>query len=59
MSAGRCDGNGDVARAGATQGIVAGMVDRRDHEAGVGQSLGGIVMAAEPAVLAVRDHDQR
>src|SRR3954452_3944857 len=38
---------------------IAGMVQRRDHKAGLSQRRRGIMMAARPSAPAVRDNDQR
>src|SRR5207302_815018 len=38
---------------------IAGMIDRSDDEAGIGERLGRIVMADEVAAPAMRDDDER
>ena len=41
------------------RGVVAGMVDRGHDETGVGEGFGGIEMADENALPAMRDDDER
>ncbi|UEM12113.1 hypothetical protein J4G43_048085 [Bradyrhizobium barranii subsp. barranii] len=46
-----------VGAAGVTHG-VAGMIERRNDEPGIGQSRGRVMVTAEPSSAAVRHHDE-